>query len=99
MSRLHTTSINEKAYYEVDWDYLDAILKYKDFDNRWRWIGGCLRNANFSVMINGRLRGKNFAKRGLRQGDPISHFLFTIIGDALSRIIHFPCEKRVLRGL
>lgn len=54
--------------------------------------------ANFSILINGHPRGKIHSKRGLRQGDSISPFLFTLIGYSFSCLIHFCCEKRVIRG-
>lgn len=45
---------------------------------------GCMTNTNFSILLNGRPRAKILAKRGIHPGDPISPFLFTIVGDALS---------------
>lgn len=61
------------------------------------WIRGCLATTNFSTLINGRPRGKIHASRGLHQGDPLSHFLFTIIGDALSRSMQLCLEKKILK--
>ncbi|KAA0062879.1 DExH-box ATP-dependent RNA helicase DExH10-like [Cucumis melo var. makuwa] len=63
--------ILEKACDEVNWTILDAILKLKGFEKRWRgWIWNYLSSINFSIIINGNPYGKIMAQRGLRQGDP-----------------------------
>lgn len=84
----------EKAYDKVDGMYLDAVMEQKGIGPRWRnWIKSCLSSANFSIIINGKSRGKIVAKRGLRQRDPFSPFLFTIIGDSFSRMVHFATNE------
>lgn len=50
-------------------------------------------------MINSRPRGKFKASRGLRQGDPLSPFLFTLVIDMLSRILEKAQEMDVFHGL
>ena len=88
----------EKAYDKVDWSFLDMAMKLKGFGKRWRkWIWGCLSTTNFSIIVNSRPRGKIIAKRDIRQGDPLAPFLFTIVGDALSCLIHYCNEKRNLK--
>ena len=49
-------------------------------------------------MINGRPRGKFKGYKGIRQGDPLSPFLFTLVADGLSRLSTFASEKRMIRG-
>ncbi|KAM0963163.1 hypothetical protein ACFX2A_022668 [Malus domestica] len=90
----------EKAYDHVEWRFLDEVLQRKSFGNRWRkWMQGCLSSANFSVLINGRPRGKFQASRGLRQGDPLSPFLFTLVVDVLSRLMEKAQENHLIKGL
>lgn len=75
----------EKAFDMVDWEFLDNITVVKGSGNKWRrWIMGCISSTNFSIIINGHPRGKIKATRGLRQGNPLPPFLFTLMVDYLS---------------
>nr|GEY77412.1 RNA-directed DNA polymerase, eukaryota, reverse transcriptase zinc-binding domain protein [Tanacetum cinerariifolium] len=78
----------EKAYDSVRWDFLDDILKNFGFGERWRgWISGCLRYSRGSVIVNGSPTNKFQFYKGLKQGDPLSHFLFLLVMESLH--IHF----------
>lgn len=44
------------------------------------------------------IHGKIIAKRGICQGDPLAPYLFTFAGNALSSLIHYCNEKRVIKG-
>ncbi|CAL8998321.1 unnamed protein product, partial [Prunus brigantina] len=90
----------EKAYDHVEWRFIDEVMIREGFGERWRrWIRGCLETANFSVMINGRPRGKFSASRGLRQGDPLSPFVFTLVIDVLCRIMEIAQNADPFHGL
>jgi len=67
----------EKAYDSVDLSYLDMVMHKMNFPTLWRkWMSKCNGTATASVLVNGCPTDEFPIKRGLRQGDPLSPFLF-----------------------
>ena len=76
----------EKAYDHLNWDFLLQVMEKIGFGSKWLiWIR-CI-STSFSVLMNGTPSGFFRSSRGLRQGDPLSSYLFVIGMEALSYLI------------
>ena len=83
----------------MEWGFLDYTMEKKGFGPIWRkWIRGCLSTVSFSIFVNGRPRGKFKRSRRLKQGDPLSPFLFTMAVDVMGRLMDKAKECNVIRG-
>jgi hypothetical protein len=77
-----------KAYDRVEWKYLMNVMNKMGFCEKWKkWIVMCLETVQYSIMINGESVGPIKPGRGLRQGDPLSPYLFIFCAEGLTTLI------------
>ncbi|GJT26942.1 ribonuclease H-like domain-containing protein [Tanacetum coccineum] len=85
----------EKAYDSLNWRFLSDIMKKMGFGNKWcSWIESCLLSSIMSILVNRSPTEEFCLERGVRQGDPLSPFLFILVAEGLNAII----KKRLIRG-
>ncbi|KAG7579890.1 Endonuclease/exonuclease/phosphatase superfamily [Arabidopsis thaliana x Arabidopsis arenosa] len=78
-----------KAFDSIRWDFVLATLRAVNFpENFIGWIKECICTPSFSISINGKSDGFFRSKRGLRQGDPLSPYLFVLAMEVFSKLLH-----------
>lgn len=88
----------KKAYDTVDWEFLRGALEGLNFPVHFiNIIMQCLHTTKFSLLINGRPRGFVVSKRDLRQGDPVSPYLFVIVMEYFSRMLSSVHNERLFK--
>eukprot|EP00253_Pinus_taeda_P035256 PITA_35256 len=89
-----------KAYDRLNWNYLEKVLESFSFNRRWiDWIHSMVSSPNFSILVNGTPSKTFNASRGIRQGDPLSPFLFILVAEGLGRFIKKERETNRIKGL
>lgn len=89
-----------KAYDKVDWRFLNWLLEKMDFPQKFRnWIMQCVTTVSYSLLINGEPSRKFKPSCGLKQGDPLSPYLFILVMEAFSRLITHVEAQGLLEGI
>ncbi|CAL8151990.1 unnamed protein product [Prunus armeniaca] len=89
-----------KAYDRVEWKFLEQMLRTMGFPIRFiQLIMGCVTTVSYSLLIQGRPFGRIIPSRGLRQGDPISPYLFLIVAEAFSALLQQAERDSRLHGV
>ena len=89
-----------KAYDKVNWTYIKKVLIAFGFDHNWvRWVMALVTSSSFSILLNGSPSEIFLPSRGLRQGDPLSPFLFILMMEGLGRSIKHARVTGKIQGL
>ncbi|KAK2414453.1 hypothetical protein QL285_037042 [Trifolium repens] len=89
-----------KAYDRVDWGFMRGMLERLGFSNRWiHWMMLCVSSVNYSVLVNFEKVGPIVPGRGLRQGDPLSPYLFILVTEGLTALIRNAVARGDIHGI
>ena len=89
-----------KAYDKLNWTYIRRALIAFGFDHNWvRWVMALVTSSSFSILVNGSPSETFIPTRALRQGDPLSPFLFILMMEGLGQSIKHAKEVGKIKGL
>ena len=89
-----------KAYDRIEWNFIEALIHKMDFDPHWiKLMRRYISSVQYRVLLNGQPHGLITPQRGLRQGDPLSPYLFIMCSEALNSNIKKAERMKQLTGM
>lgn len=89
-----------KAYDRVEWKFLEMLLSKMGFSEAWvGWIMTCVKGVRYRPLNNGKKTEEIRPSRGIRQGDPLSPYLFLFVSDVLSSLISKAVQTKSLEAI
>lgn len=88
-----------KAYDRLEWNFVENMMKRFGYHEIWiDRVMFFIRSASYAFLHNGETFGNVIPQRGLRQGDPISPYLYIMCAEGLSAMIRRNEEAGILHG-
>nr|XP_051220950.1 uncharacterized protein LOC127339093 [Lolium perenne] len=89
-----------KAYDRVEWIFLEQMMSRMGFSRPWiNMVMRCVSTVRFSVRLNGGNSNSFTPSRGLRQGDPLSPYLFLFCVEGFSTLLKKAQDNNMLKGV
>ncbi|CAL9013284.1 unnamed protein product [Prunus brigantina] len=84
-----------KAYDRLSWEFIEQVLVELNLPRPFiQLIMSCITTVNYQVCVNGELTDPFRPKSGIRQGDPLSPYLFVLCIEKLSHMIADSVHKK-----
>ena len=89
-----------KAYNRVEWNFLEKIMLSLGFPVQWVGLAmSTVHLASYLVIVNGEPCGYITPSRGIKQGDPLSLYLFLFCTEGLSSLLRRATINNHVKGL
>uniref|UniRef100_A0A2N9GVI8 Reverse transcriptase domain-containing protein n=1 Tax=Fagus sylvatica TaxID=28930 RepID=A0A2N9GVI8_FAGSY len=90
----------EKAYDRLEWSFIREVLNFFKFPSSFvNLVLKCVSTSSFSILVNGGQMENFKPSRGIRQGDPLSPYLFILCMEYLSLKILEECDNNSWKGI
>ncbi|XP_025693017.1 uncharacterized protein [Arachis hypogaea] len=89
-----------KAYDRLEWDFLQRVMEEFGFSKEWITLTmSCVKSATYRFKINGKLSTNIIPQRGLRQGDPLSPYLFILAAEYFTILMEKARKENLISGI
>jgi hypothetical protein len=89
-----------KAYDRIEWSFVNQVLISMGYPIKLvELIMRCISSVTYQIIINGQPSKSFRPERRLRQGDPLSPYLFIMCADVFSGLIHKAATLKEIHGL
>ena len=89
-----------KAYNRVEWEFLRRAMLHLGYADKFvSMIMACITSVSFSVLLKGELVGNIKPSKGLKQGDPLSPYLFLVCAMWLQGLLHKAKSEGLIKGV
>ncbi|KAF3949794.1 hypothetical protein CMV_024378 [Castanea mollissima] len=89
-----------KANDRVEWEFLHRIMLKIGLPNQWVQLAmETVCTTSYSILLNGEPIGFITPSRGIKQGDPLSPYLFLMCAEGLSSLIRKAIDNQHLKGV
>jgi len=90
----------EKAYDKLEWSFIrDVLIKVNIPIDLIDTIMSCVTTVSTSIVFNGEALELIYPSRGIRQGDPLSPYLFILCMNFLGQLIKEKCSAKLWRPI
>ena len=88
-----------KTYDRIEWGFLLQLMGNMGFSPKWiHLISECISTVSYSILVNGEPTKFFKPTRGIRQGDPLSPYLFLLCFEGLTQLINNVVHDGKIRG-
>ncbi|XP_057747939.1 uncharacterized protein LOC130967135 [Arachis stenosperma] len=89
-----------KAYDRLEWNFLQRVMEELGFSNEWvRLVMSCVKSVTYRFKINRKLSSRIIPQRGIRQGDPLSPYLFILAAESFTILMEKARRDRLISGI
>lgn len=86
----------EKAYNKLEWCFIrEMLVKFNFLDNLIKLVMSCVSSVSTSFLFNGGCLEAFWPSRGIRQGDPLSPYMFIVYMEYLGHLIKGKCPAKL----